>query len=283
MKKLLALLLMSILVFALALPSFALGETMTVKKATITVDGKIDEAWAKADRQELGYIKNNVAKPDDSSAFVSAVWNGNTVYFLFEITDDDPSFASTEGDWRNDGMYLYLEELGTGGKAFSEGQYQFAIIPKEGFSQSPRRGDAAAMGAFEYAYTETATGYVIEASYTYNMITLAAGMDVYADFQYNDANGAKERTHNFGWSDQTDAAVSDATVWGTLTLSAEEIKVAAPVTTAPVTTAAPATEAVTQAPAAPSVPAAPTADIAVILAAVSALAASGAIVLKKKH
>lgn len=48
------------------------------------------------------------------------------------------------------------------------------------------------------------------------------------------------------------------------------------------TTAAPVTEAATQTAVAPSAPAAPTADVAVILAAVSAITASGAIVLRKK-
>jgi hypothetical protein len=158
MKKALALVLLCLMVVSLTVPAFALGEEMTVKKGTITVDGKIDKAWAYADRQELTYIKNKVAKPDDSSAFFSALWNKNTMYFLFEITDNDPSFNSTAGDWKNDGIYLYLEELGLGGKVFGEGQYQFAIIPKEGFSQIPRRGDAEAMGAFEYAYTETENG-----------------------------------------------------------------------------------------------------------------------------
>jgi len=72
-----------------------------------------------------------------------------------------------------------------------------------------------------------------------------------------------------------------------------DVKVAepAPVTTAaPETTAAPVTTAAqtaaqTQAPAvvAPSTPAAPTADIAVVLAAVSAIAASGVVVFKKRH
>jgi len=61
---------------------------------------------------------------------------------------------------------------------------------------------------------------------------------------------------------------------------------AAPDTQAPETTAAPAaTQAATQAPAvvAPVTPAAPTADIAVVLAAVSAIAASGVVVFKKRH
>ena len=63
-----------------------------------------------------------------------------------------------------------------------------------------------------------------------------------------------------------------------------ETTTAAPETAAPETTAA-ATQAATQAPAvvAPVTPAAPTADIAVVLAAVSAIAASGVVVLKKRH
>jgi len=65
-----------------------------------------------------------------------------------------------------------------------------------------------------------------------------------------------------------------------------ETTTAAPETAAPETTAAPAaTQAATQAPAvvAPVTPAAPTADIAVVLAAVSAIAASGVVVFKKRH
>ncbi|MGM9652245.1 MAG: sugar-binding protein [Eubacteriales bacterium] len=278
MKKAFSFLLALMMLCALAVPAFAIGEEMTVKKAVITVDGKIDEAWAQADRQELTYIKNNVAKPDDTSAFVSALWNGNTIYFLFEITDDDPSFASTVGDWRNDGMYLYIEEMGLGGKPFQAGQYQFALIPKEEFSQVPRRGDTNAMGAFEYAYEETDDGFIIECSYTFNMVELAANAEINADFQYNDANEAKERTHNFGWSDMSDAAVNDANVWGTLILSSEEIKTAAVTTPAPAeTSAAPAEPAET--PVAPA-----TADASLLFAAAMAAAACcGVVLAKKKH
>ena len=219
MKKVLAILLACLLTLSFSIPVFAIGEEMTVKKAAVTVDGKIDDAWAKASRQKLNYVKNNVPMPNDSYCYVSALWYGNTIYFLFEITDDDPSFNSTVGDWKNDGIYLFIEELGTGGKPFTAGQYQIAIIPQEGLSQLPRRGDANAMGKFAYAYEKTGTGYVIEASYTFNMITLSAGTEIKADFQYNDCNAAKERTHNFGWSDTNDSAVSDAAVWGTLKLS----------------------------------------------------------------
>ena len=56
----------------------------------------------------------------------------------------------------------------------------------------PRRGDTNAMGAFEYAYEETDDGFIIECSYTFNMVELAANAEINADFQYNDANEAKQ-------------------------------------------------------------------------------------------
>ena len=44
MKKVLAILLACLLTLSFSIPVFAIGEEMTVKKAAVTVDGKIDDA-----------------------------------------------------------------------------------------------------------------------------------------------------------------------------------------------------------------------------------------------
>lgn len=282
MKKTVFVLLTLVLLLSLTVSSFALGESMTVKKGVITVDGVIDDVWAQADRQPLTHIKNSVPAPDTSSAYFSALWNGNTLYFLFEVTDDDISFASaTAGDWKNDSIYLYLEELGTAGTPYTAGQYQFAFLPAENMSQTPRKGDAAAVGKCNFAYKLTDNGFVIEASYECNMTTLAAGDKLNADVQYNDGTPAATRAYNFGWSDETDAAVSNASVWGTLILSADSVKTAAATTAAQ--TAASTTAAQTAA-AQPDTSAPKTADAAVLVAAIAVAAAcAGVAIVRKKH
>ncbi|MBQ4044380.1 MAG: hypothetical protein IJD06_10350 [Clostridia bacterium] len=125
------------------------------------------------------------------------------------------------------------------------------------------------------------------------------GVCLFKDYDYTIAdNSAPEveriRTSFTSFTGDAVAYLDDIKIYNATTPRnvkvAEPAATTAPETAAPETTAAPVTTAAqtaaqTQAPAvvAPSTPAAPTADIAVVLAAVSAIAASGVVVFKKRH
>ena len=72
------------------------------------VDGVKDDCWSKAMPVTLETIMK-----DAPEATVTAyqMWDTSRLYFFFEIEDVDVAQDSTEGDWHNDGIYLYISVL----------------------------------------------------------------------------------------------------------------------------------------------------------------------------
>ncbi len=229
MKKILSALFALVLVVSLCAVSVsAIGEEMTVLRGTPVIDGTIDAIWASADRQQLSHLKAGDLKgdgtlPDTSSAYASVMWDDGALYFLFEIYDDDFAFTADQGAWQNDSVYLYVDEESSYCATWIYGQNQLALIPAEGLTLVPRNGTAPADYEMAYSYPDDNT-CIIEFKYVPAIAELKAGLELMIDFQYNDATDAGTRDYCFGWSDETDDASSDSTVWGFVTLSEEAVE-----------------------------------------------------------
>ncbi|NLY68816.1 MAG: hypothetical protein GX067_03370 [Clostridiales bacterium] len=230
MKRIVAVILLTLLVTLFMLPqSFAIGETMTAKRGTPVIDGEIDEVWKNADRQELAYVKAGDLKefePDVEKAFASALWDDTYIYFLFEVTDNDPvaiteADPNTAQDWKNDTIFLYIDETYARPEASPwdvAGTYQFSICV-DGNTRSPRNGTYGK--EIKAAVKNTDTGFIIEVAFEPEVVKLADGLQIGVDYQYNDGTEFSTRDYCLGWSDETDVASGNASVWGTLKLSAE--------------------------------------------------------------
>ena len=226
MKKILPVLFALVLVVSLCAVSVsATGEEMKVLRGTPTIDGTIDAVWASADRQQLTHLKAGDLKgdgtlPDTSSAYASMLWDDGALYFLFEIHDDDFAFTAAQGAWQNDSLYLYVDEESSYCATWVDGQNQLALIPAEDLSLIPRNGTAPADYDMAYSYPDDNT-CIIEFKYVPAIVELKADLELVIDFQYNDSTDAGTRDYCFGWSDETDGASGDSTVWGFVTLSAD--------------------------------------------------------------
>jgi len=207
----------------------AVGETMTAKKGVPVIDAEIDEIWAAADRQALGYVKAGDLKgidPEFETTFASALWNDGYLYFLFEVTDDDVTneFGGdpTAREWKNDTIFLYIDEENTKSESlWIEGTYQIAFC-YDGTAVTPRNGGTYTKEII-HAAKQTDNGFIIEVAFPPEIITLAAGMEIGVDYQYNDGTEAGSRDYCLGWSDEIDGASGNASIWGTLTLSDESV------------------------------------------------------------
>lgn len=302
MKKVIALILSALLI-ALAMTSqaFALGQQMTAKKGTPVIDGEIDEIWKNADRQQLTYAKAGDLKsfePEVEKAFASALWDDSYIYFLFEVTDNDlsnanPGNPNTAQEWQNDTIFLYIDETmaRTESSAYgTAGIYQFSVC-FDGNTRSPRNGTYGK--EIKAGVKVTDTGFIVEVAFEPEIVKLADGLQIGVDYQYNDGTEISTRDYCFGWSDETDVASGNASVYGTLTLSAEsasgaepaaeETPAAQPEAEQPAVTpdVAPETTSASTAPSAPA--AAPqTGDTVVAAAALlAALSACGIVAAKK--
>lgn len=166
------------------------------------VDGVKEDCWSKAMPVTLETIMK-----DAPEATVTAyqLWDENRLYFFFEIEDADVAQDSTEGDWHNDGIYLYISELCTFGVSSYdsyvdyEGLYQFAII-NETLTQLPRYG-AADFTEDDYTcnINITENGITIEFSYAPKYLKLEAGQQICLDYQYNDCTTEGVRIGCLSW------------------------------------------------------------------------------------
>lgn len=226
MKKFLSALLALTCVAAMAVSVSAVGETYTAQKGTPVIDGTVDDVWANAEKVQLTHLKAGDLKsegviPEGLSVSASMLWDESAFYFLFDIHDDDFAFNSEAGDWKNDSVYLYIDELSTGGGTWLEGQSQNAIIPAEDLTLVPRKGTAPNEYQVAWSFPEE-NHCIIEFKYVPADIEpeeLVEGFTFLGDFQYNDADDFLTRPYCLGWSDEDDSASNNADVWGVITLA----------------------------------------------------------------
>ena len=208
MKKFLSALLALTCTATLALSVSAVGETYTAQKGTPVIDGTVDDVWANAEKVQLTHVKAGDLKgdgtmPEGLSVYASMLWDESAFYFLFDIHDDDFAFNSEAGDWKNDSVYLYIDELSTGGGTWLEG-----------------KGTAPSEYQVAWSFPEE-THCIIEYKYVPSDIEpeeLVEGFTFLGDFQYNDADAFLTRPYCLGWSDEDDSAADNADVWGVITL-----------------------------------------------------------------
>lgn len=203
-----------------------MGETYTAQKGTPVIDGTVDDVWANAEKVQLTHVKAGDLKgdgtmPEGLSVYASMLWDESAFYFLFDIHDDDFAFDSEAGDWKNDSVYLYIDELSTGGGTWQEGQSQNAIIPAKDLTLVPRKGTAPSEYQVAWSFPEE-NHCIIEFKYVPADIEpeeLVEGFTFLGDFQYNDADDFLTRPYCLGWSDEDDSAANNADVWGVITLA----------------------------------------------------------------
>lgn len=225
MKKILSALLALTCVAAMAVSVSAVGETYTAQKGTPVIDGTVDDVWANAEKVQLTHLKAGDLKsegviPEGLSVSASMLWDESAFYFLFDIHDDDFAFDSEAGDWKNDSVYLYIDELSTGGGTWLEGQSQNAIIPAEDLTLVPRKGTAPSEYQVAWSFPEE-NHCILEFKYVPADIEpeeLVEGFTFLGDFQYNDADDFLTRPYCLGWSDEDDSASNNAGIWGVITL-----------------------------------------------------------------
>lgn len=226
MKKFLSALLALTCVAAMSVSVSAVGETYTAQKGTPVIDGTVDDVWANAEKVQLTHLKAGDLKsegviPEGLSVSASMLWDESAFYFLFDIHDDDFAFDSEAGDWKNDSVYLYIDELSTGGGTWQEGQSQNAIIPAEDLTLVPRKGTAPSEYQVAWSFPEE-NHCIIEFKFVPADIEpeeLVEGFTFLGDFQYNDADDFLTRPYCLGWSDEDDSASNNADVWGVITLA----------------------------------------------------------------
>lgn len=218
MKKLFAAVFSLIILTAvMALPASAVGESLDAAYGTPVIDGVVDDLWKKANRQKLQYVSggaNMHEKRRTCSAYVSAMWDEEALYFLIEAIDDDFVFSA---DGANDSVSVYLDEADLFGETWKDGQTLLSIVPEEGARVLVREGEAGEGSRIAYSLVES-TRY-IEIKYVPTQFELKRGRQILADFKYNDYNADGVLEYCLAWSDELGEGDIDSSNWSYVTLS----------------------------------------------------------------
>lgn len=188
-------------------PEFTVDDAdVFIAKGTPEVDGIKDEIWNSTQAVTLELIKKDNPSPE-TVVKASALWDENSIYFLFEITDSQIFNGGSVGDYNNDGIYLYIAEsldiYAATAEDYGHGAYQFALISPE-LEMLPRKGDTGTDLNAHSSYKPTTDGMIIEFSYSFTDGELANGSFIALDYQYNDCETAGTRLGAYGWYNGTD-------------------------------------------------------------------------------
>ena len=201
-----------------AAPAVAGRKTCEAYIANITLDGKIDDAWNYAPEIKVDTVKENasswfgdkskVAGKDYATLTCKVLWDGHgTLYLLYIVKDNVISL--------------------TGANAWDQDSIEYFIQPENSTDSSAEKiqkrlmadNSSSDIGAEEYGYSKIDGGFVYEIAVDISEVG-GAGQYFGIDFQYNDdAEGNGVRNVCLGWSDSTDKASSDPSVYGQCLLS----------------------------------------------------------------
>lgn len=189
--------------------------------ADIKLDGKIDDAWKYAPVIKVDTVKQNasawygdktkVAGKDYATLDCKVLWNGkDTLYLLYEVKDNVISLKAANS-WEKDSIEYFIQMDNSTDK--SAAKTQTCLMADNSAL------DVGAKNYKNYGYAKTDGGFVYEIAVD---VSKAGGVGQYIgiDFQYNDdAEGKGVRNVCLGWSDSTDKASSDPSVYGQCKLS----------------------------------------------------------------
>ena len=166
---------------------------------TATVDGVIDDAWAKAPVYTMSNEVSNdcrgdaATRKDSSSVQFRMMYSGNKVYLLVEVEDDVWTTGDQSTNWRNDSLMIFVSENGTGRGTNNENRYCMVA-----FLENHDENNAGCTGFFtrnnngtntkakEHAVVKDGTKAVMELSFELNGETPVEGGHFAMDLQYND-------------------------------------------------------------------------------------------------
>ena len=256
MKKLLTLVLAAFIVAALAISVSAnagTGYTITAARGTPTVDGVKDDIWDTAEAQTQDRIRNG----EDTGTHVTIrfLYDDENLYYLGEVPDSslwtkDLSPASMTYQMDGSEICLSLKNSSAGSidtatdawvgvtpyADFYSSQANWLVGSGSGVSSDNEEFDAEFMEVHTSLENdpenETASVYYVEAVWhikAYNEeYAPKDGVKYGFEVSYNDNAEYNNRTMCIGWSDVSDSASTNPSVWGEIVLGGEGAGEAAP-------------------------------------------------------
>lgn len=179
------------------------------------IDGKVDDAWGKAEAYPLKHnFYDSVSGDSDCSASFKTLCDKNNLYVLVDVTDDDLCDDSEEF-WLDDGVEIFIDADASRSGNYDDNDYQYffgwdATSPTMGESHHGRTENVA------YAFARTDDGYRLEASLPWSTLKAkpSPGRSMGFDVQVNDDDGGGDRDSKLAWNATEDDAWQNTRAFG---------------------------------------------------------------------
>lgn len=179
------------------------------------IDGKIDEAWAKAQAYKLEHsFYDPVSGDADCSAWFKTLYDEDHLYVLVEVADDDLRSDSAEF-WLDDGVEIFLSADNSRSGAYGDNDYQYYF---KWHRTSPVMGESkhGKTEGVEFAFAGTDAGYRLEVRFPWATLgaTPSPGTTIGFDVQVNDDDGGGDRNSKIAWNAVQDDAWQNTRAFG---------------------------------------------------------------------
>lgn len=185
-----------------------------------TIDGKIDDCWAKAKVHELkNSFYDSPSSPEDCSATFKALYDKNSLYVLVDVADEDMQNDSEEF-WLDDGVEVFIDADNSRSGSYGSNDYQY-FFGWDAASPVMGKGGEQQNDGTKFAFAKTAKGYRLEVQFAWSTLgaTVRPGASIGFDVQVNDDDGGGERDSKIAWNATEDDAWQNTKAFGTAQLA----------------------------------------------------------------
>ena len=184
------------------------GRANSIKYATATVDGKLDDAYlTSAMVINSGVIFYGAGVDTPVSGTTYLLWDENYLYACTVVTDDTVIEIANTDNWMNDSVELWINDTNGRCKSIATAGGAFGF----GTDGDGAAATTATVDGTKIAVTKTATGYITEVAY--NMSDLAAGKTLGLSLQLNNIINADQAAVCACSDDGTNACQQAATTY----------------------------------------------------------------------
>ena len=183
--------------------------TIEIKKGSITVDGKADDAWEDAEPVAL-----DIQLGAKTTCDAKLLWDEEYLYVYMDVKDGELNDDSAD-DYQQDSIEVFIDENHAlaGSYEPDDKQYRVSFNNKQSFN-----GEKCVAENITSEVTITDEGYIVEAAMKWTDITPKAGDQIGLELQVNDATNGGSRRGTSSWADDSGTCYMNPSMLGHATL-----------------------------------------------------------------
>lgn len=201
-------------------PEVIVSKQATATFGTPSIDGTVDAVWNST--LEIQVNQYQMAW-QGATAVAKALWDKDNLYVLIQVSDAQLDKSNVNA-WEQDSAEVFLDQNNAKTSSYQGDDGQYRVNYDNASSLNP-----SSITGFASATMVSGTNYIVEMKIPLSSVTPEIGMQLGFDVQINDAKeGARQSVA--AWNDTTGTGYMDTSVFGVLTLVAQEGPVELPKT-----------------------------------------------------